>query len=186
MTIERDQIIDPTRPITVHIKRLYADQEDDACRNRYITAVIYPTTAELREAATTYARKRRIDDDFANAGGCFQPTAFSQRYDRRKKQWVDTTKAFAGVLRLSQEYLTPEVIAHEAVHITMHVTRLHDWAKPDGEGHVRIDESGREEEAFAYLLGGVVCELTNIADRVRALTTEKERDRCRTAERGHK
>ena len=176
MTIERGQVIDPTRPITAHIKRLYADQADDACRNRFIRVVIYPTTAALQAAAAEWSRQHGHTNEWDNTGGCFHPTEMSAKYDRRKKQWIDTTKPYAGLMRLSQEYLNPEVIAHEAAHAALHVTRLHDWSKPGNDGNAHFDSCDATEEAFAYLLGGIVGELTLVADQVRALAKKKGRN----------
>lgn len=148
---------DPDRPVSAYVRHLYADRSDPACRGRYIRVGIYPTADALRAAASRY-HVRRGDvpeaDAFEDTLGVFQPRRFTTRYDRKRRAWVDTTAACAGVLRLCREALTPNVVTHEATHAALHITRLHDWAKPDTDGRADFgDNCDEAEEAFAYLLG---------------------------------
>lgn len=96
------------------------------------------------------------------------PTLYQAKYNRKRKQWEDTTSPFAGVMRLSLSHLRPDVFVHEATHAALHITRLHDWAQPGGEGHTRFDEMGQAEEAFAYLLGNLSAALLALPGRLDA------------------
>ena len=151
------------------ISSLYADPEDHACRSRYIRLAIYRTADDLRAAGNRHHRRRAIDDDLTDCEGLFQPSPWRSRYNRRTRQWDDTTGAYAGAMRLTQTRLTPEVVAHESTHAALHIWRLHQWAQdgraPDADFG---DSCGPTEEAFAYLLGGIASEVANIVHRVRS------------------
>ncbi len=157
-----DLRIDPSRPATCYIHHLLADSDDPACRGRYIRLIIHPNEDDLRAAGTAYNKRRGSDQDLRGSAGLFQPTRFRSRYDRKAKAWVDTTTAFAGIMRLADGYLNSQVIAHESTHAALHVTRLHDWAKPGSDGNADFgDGCDAREEAFAYLLGGIAHEVNN-------------------------
>lgn len=154
--------LDPIRPATCYIHHLSADSDDPACRGRYIRLIIHPDRDDLRAAGLAYNKRRGTHQYLGDAVGLFQPTYFRRRYDRTTKAWVDTTTAFAGIMRLANGHLTSEVIAHESTHAALHVTRLHDWAKPGFDGNADFgDCCDSREEAFAYLLGGIAAEVNN-------------------------
>jgi len=153
--------LDPSRPTTCYIHHLHAG-DDPTCRGRYIRLVIHPNKHDLRAAGTAYNKRRGCDQDLSNAVGLFQQAYFRARYDRKTKAWIDTTTAFAGIMRLANGHLDGEVIAHESTHAALQVTRLHDWAKPGSDGNADFgDCCDAREEAFAYLLGGIAAEVNN-------------------------
>ena len=120
-----------------------------------------PTCEPLQPAETNDSGGRT--DGYPDALGLFQTTPMRSRYDRKAKAWVDTTTAFAGVIRLAQGHCSREVVAHESAHAALHITRLHDWAKPDGEGNANLgDICDPAEESFCYLLGSLVQEVERL------------------------
>jgi hypothetical protein len=155
-------LIDTSRPATCYVHHLFADQGDRTCRGRYIRLIIHPNADSLVAAGTAYNKRRGSSQDLSGSAGLFQPTPFRSRYDRKTKSWADTTATFAGIIRLANGHLTGEVIAHESTHAALHVTRLHDWNKPDGSGNADFgDCCDDREEAFAYLLGGIAAEVND-------------------------
>lgn len=96
--------LDPDRAVHAYVSSLYADRDDPKCRSRYIRLGIYPTAEALRTAAgRREAKHAGIRDPFDRTMGVFQPAPFRQRYDRKRRQWTDTTSACAGVMhRLSR------------------------------------------------------------------------------------
>jgi len=161
-------LIDPSRPATCYIHHLFADSDDPTCRGRYIRLIIHPDEDDLRAAGIAYNKRRSNNQDLSDAAGLFQPAQPRARYDRKTKAWIDTTTAFAGIMRLANGHLTGEVIAHESTHAALHVTRLHDWSKPGANGDADFgDICDDREEAFAYLLGGIAAEVNNTVLRYR-------------------
>jgi hypothetical protein len=78
---------------------------------------------------------------------CFQPTPWKLTEDDGKR-WP--ASGYAGVLRLVDGEVTPEVVAHELVHAAATVYRMN--VKPTvrlGDGHVGF----HREEEFAYIYG---------------------------------
>lgn len=159
-------MLDPTRPVTCYIHHLFADPDDPTCRGRYIRLIIHPTAVELSDSGTRYNHRHQSDQDVNGSAGLFQPAPFRSRYDRKKRAWVDSTPPFAGIMRLANGHLTGEIIAHESTHAALHVTRLHDWTKPDHEGVADFgDGCDDTEEAFAHLLGGIAGEVNDVVLR---------------------
>lgn len=148
-----------TRTKVAYIHTLYADRDDRACRSRYITVVLHPDVEHLRRAAS----RRAPGQAWVGVDGCFQPCPFRQRYDRRAHQWIDTTPAHAGVMRLHPGRLDAEIISHEATHAALHIWRLHQWGQDSDSYRADLgDDCGPDEEAFAYLLGGLVANLSTL------------------------
>lgn len=163
--------IDPSRPVTAYVHHLFADREDPKCRGRYIRLVIYPNAADMAAAGNRYNRSRGSTEDLTGIAGLFQPSPFRQRYDRKTRASIDTTTAFAGVMRLAAGHLTGEIITHESTHAALHVMRLHDWAQPDGPGNADFGDGVTDhEENFAHLLGAMAGNVNDVVLRYLELT----------------
>ena len=160
------------------VSRLYADRDDPACRSRYIQVRFYETAADLQAAAARYSARRGdrdAGDAYLDTMGVFQPSPCSARYDKRARKWIDTTPAFAGVLRLCRPALDARVLAHEATHAALHILRLHDWSKEGHDGVADLgDNCGPHEEQFAYLLGDLTGILTKLAATYKRSTRPSE------------
>ncbi len=156
--------------LTAYLSNLWPDPDSNAARPRWIRLGVYATHAALQDAARAYDRARRVVDDWDGVAGAFQPSVFSERYDRKTRRWVDSSGSFAGVLRLSQQELTPAVIAHEATHAALHLRRLHTWAMTHPTDHVDGGDTGvglsdgfdAIEEVLAYLVGDITSAITAI------------------------
>lgn len=165
---------DPSRPVTTTLHNLLARQDDDAdCPRRYLTAIFYPDLESMRAGAHRYnARHGFIQDAGVDTAlGMVQVGNLAQHYDRRRKVWVDTTKRHIAVIRLARGHLTPEVLAHEAMHAASHLEKVHQWAAALAQGdqapeHTMDDDN---EEAIATVVG----QITNILARdVHMLVTD--------------
>ncbi len=158
---------DADRAVTAYIRHLYADDEDPACRSRYIRVIVHPTTEHLRDAAHAYDRRRlgsaKPRTFWGDAAGAFQPTPMRARYDRHRRMWVDTTPPFAGIIRLSREEVTPEIVAHESTHAAIYIARLHNWSQPGHDGSLSFTDMPAEER-FCYLLGALIPAVQSIVD----------------------
>ena len=157
------------------VSHLYADRDDPACRSRYIQVRFYRTADELQAAARRYSAGRGDNDAFLDTLGVFHPSPWKSRYDKRQRKWIDTTPAFAGVLRLCRPALDARVLAHEATHAALHILRLHDWSKEGHDGTADLgDNCGPHEEQFAYLLGDLTGILTKLAAAYKRTTRPSE------------
>lgn len=153
-------MLNPDAPVTFYVRNLLADRADPTCRPRYIRVIIHPDDDHLRHDATRLDtrddRRSTPEDGHAGTIGIFHPSHFTAAIGADRRTWVDQTPAFAGVLRLARGYLAPAVVAHEAAHAALHITRLHSWHAHGGGCADIGDASGPTEEAFAYLLGDIV------------------------------
>lgn len=157
--------LDPERTISAWVNRVYADRESPECRRRYFGVTIHPDAAHLRTAAMRYERGvvGGPDSVITDAVGMWQPRPFTSRYDRSRKVWVDTTHACAGMMRLARGWLNAEIIAHESTHAALHIWRL--WYHQRDLADIPLpDHDDANEEAFAYLVGGVTAAVTGIVD----------------------
>lgn len=150
--------------LTAHIGQIYVDRDDDNERPRYIVVKIYETVEGMRKAAAVYDKKRfGPPDDYEDAGALYQPTAHRSKYDRHKRQWVDTSSRCAGVIRMHREFLDGEVVAHESVHAALHLWRSGYWHPGIEVPDANLgDNGGPVEERFALLVGAIASELSNI------------------------
>lgn len=113
---------------------------------RYIRIVVHDTTDELRRAAVRYR-----GGDWTDAGGGFHP-ADVVLVEGDDGSLVDASHPhWAGVLRLSREFLTAEVVAHECIHAAAAIYRM-DVATVINLGN----GCRRREETFAYIAGHVI------------------------------
>lgn len=118
---------DPARPVTLTLHTLIARPEDDSCPSRYATVIFYPTVEQMRDAAAAYNARRSYGPMSMDFLATVQTQPLRERYDRRAKSWVDTTGRHLGVVRFAAAWLTPEVIAHESMHLALHLERAHLW-----------------------------------------------------------
>lgn len=155
----------PDRSVTFYVRNLYADRNDDTCRPRYIRVIIHPDTEHLRREAERYGREGHARDGDViepDTIALFQPSKFRAVIGSDRRTWIDTSTSFAGMLRLSRDHLTPDILAHEAIHAAAHITRLHNWhAHGGGRLSLGDGDSGDAEESFAYLAGGITAVISN-------------------------
>lgn len=127
---------------------------------RYIRIAIHDTTAELQRAATRYR-----GGDFSNAGGAFHPadTVITTWPDG---SWADTAdRHWAGLLRLSRELLSTEVVTHECIHAAAAIYRM------DVMTTINLGNGCRHrEETFAYIAGHLTARVCNALHDVGAWT----------------
>jgi hypothetical protein len=100
---------------------------------RWFTVRIHPSVEDLRTAAA----RHRPDAEFGDCCGCVHPV-----YP------PGPGNGYAGLIRLADEYATPEIVAHELLHAAVVVYRMN--VRPD----VRLGFGchGREEQ-LAYIYG---------------------------------
>ncbi|WP_409463592.1 hypothetical protein [Amycolatopsis sp. GA6-003] len=86
--------------------------------------------------------------------GCFQPVAYRERHDG--EAWVGRWPAngYAGILRLAEGHVSPEIVAHELVHASAQIYRM------NVDRDVRLgDDCGEREEQLAYIYGELFASL---------------------------
>lgn len=110
---------------------------------RWCRVHIHDTVKQLRAAAhrTSPWHGRGWWDDCL---GCFQPSPV--RMDAVTGQVRET--AYAGVLRLAEERLTAEIVAHELVHAALAIYRMNVHPNVHLGNGCR-----RREEQLAYIYG---------------------------------
>lgn len=168
--------LNPEHPVTAYVHNIWPVQEGE-CRRRYIRVIIHPTVDDLNDAANRYEKRRPGGGRAAGfaALGMFQPIGVRSKYDRKKRMWVDTTPAFAGVMRLARGHLTGEIVTHESVHAALAIWRMHMWSL-DVEGNASADfgdNGGPVEESFAHLVSGIAGEVSGIVWKYLRATGEQ-------------
>lgn len=115
---------------------------------RYVCIVIHDTQEEFAKAAQAYVYNAP-SGHFETAIGAFHPIVHREKYDKSKKKWVNnTSKHFAGTIRLCAAHVNYDVIVHEVVHAASHIFRM-DVAKRVNLG----TDCYQNEEWFAYIVG---------------------------------
>lgn len=114
---------------------------------KYVRIVIHDTHEQFLKGAEDYRPDAVTPPDPPVA--CFHPPVIVEHYDKRLKRWVRRSSLhFAGTIRMSQDWLTDEIIVHEVTHAAIEIYRR-DYAKrPDLGLHC-----GKNEENLAYLIG---------------------------------
>lgn len=122
--------------------------------------MIHDTHEDFVKAASRYSY-HAPSGHYDSAVGAFHPVDHREKYDKKKKRWINTTpKHYAGVIRLEKEWVVPDVIVHEVVHAAAHIWRL-DISKRVNLG----DNCYQNEEYFAYIVG-------DLADQVMSKLTK--------------
>jgi hypothetical protein len=116
---------------------------------RYIRIVVHETTPALQRAAARYR-----GTDFSNAAGCFHPAPERERF--HNGEWTSVTDPhWAGVLRVSKEWLDTEVVIHECLHAALAIYRM------DVSTFVRLENGcGEREETLAYIAGDLTANVS--------------------------
>lgn len=114
----------------------------------WMRVAIYDTAAELQRAAQKYRSEEDISV-WEGCEGCFQPHE-SDRY--------------LGIMRLTVENLTPDIVIHESVHAAVTYA-----LKATGLTQLRLDQHSphavaRREEVLAYALQEISCALLRHLD----------------------
>jgi hypothetical protein len=122
---------------------------------RYYRFYIYDTVEELRAACVKFNRKhypRGPYQNFSDTAGVCHPVSYRERYDRKKREWVQTNvPGWAGIIRLCNGWLTNEVVSHECVHAAIGIYRL-DIS--NGKS-ILVENGNTAEEALAYMTGDI-------------------------------
>lgn len=100
---------------------------------RWFHVRVHPDVQHLQDAAAAY----RLGEDFTECCGCVHPVPEPA-----------PNSGYAGLVRFAEDWLTPEVVAHELVHAALVVYRLNVAVD------VRLGRGcfGREEQ-LAYIYG---------------------------------
>lgn len=117
---------------TLHMDGIQVDDEL-TLPNYWIGMRVYDTAAELRAASA-----RHTGEPEGTSDGCFS--------------WPEKPghNGYIGLMRLHRERLTPEVIAHESVHVGVMVAKV---AFNVAELRLNAAKSHQREEAVAYVAG---------------------------------
>lgn len=128
--------------------RSFAISTDRIGPKRWWIVRVHPTVDELRQVARRY---RPDSHAWVDAWGVCQPTSYRIDGDGTRRY---PSNGFAGVIRLTDELFTAEIVAHELVHAALATYRMNVTHRADlGEG---VDES---EESFAYIYGELYASL---------------------------
>lgn len=167
---------DPGRPVTLTLHTLVARPTDDRCPSRYATVIFYPTVEQMRAAAAAYNARRGYGPVPPNFLAVVQTQPLRERYDGKTKTWSDTTGRHIGVVRFAADWLTPEVIAHESLHLALALERMHQWQlslEGDEDAKVLVDNGTGidldNEEDVALHAGQITHYLTH---EVRSLVAD--------------
>jgi len=100
-------------------------------KKRQVQVILYERLQDLRGAVTKYENKNgkseHLDADVIAICHSF----FTQKIG--KKQEVELEYPLVNIIRLSREYLTPMIIAHEFAHAAQHIYGLDylmSWKNP--------------------------------------------------------
>lgn len=119
--------------------------------------MIHDTVEQFRDACARYSYNDP-SGFWQSAVGAFHPVDDRQKYDKKKKRFVNTTpKHYAGTIRLWSGDVTPEIVVHEVVHAAARIFRL-DIAKRVNLG----TNCFQNEEWFAYIVGDLTHSVTDV------------------------
>lgn len=124
---------------------------------RYFQVFIHDDVAGYRAAAKRYAHA-----DFSQSLGCCHPAPVRERF--ADGRWQDVPyRHWAGVIRLVDGHVTPEIVAHEFTHAALVIYRM------DIHPDVRLGTGchGREEH-LAYITGDLIASATDALHRIGA------------------
>lgn len=116
---------------------------------RWCRVRIHATVEEMRIHAQRL--NPRVAVDVTGGGwdecfGCFQPVPHWTHTDTGEISYA--ANGYAGVLRLAQDHVTSEIVAHELVHAALQIYRMN--VVPD----IRLGgRCGPREESLAYIYG---------------------------------
>lgn len=122
---------------------------------RWFWVRVYDTPETLRKIATRVSPHT----DYSGCFGCVQevtpwiPEGVSEedQDDLPLSDLYFPENGFAGVVRLIDDYLYPEIIWHEVFHAACSVFRMNVAQRPQLEGF--LDPERDNEEALAYAVG---------------------------------
>jgi hypothetical protein len=121
---------------------IFADRIDP---RRWCRVRIHDTVDDLRRAA----HQLRPDTTAAwwdGCYGCFHPTWHYLNPDTGRRRY--SPNGYAGLLRLADDHVTAEIVAHELMHAAVQIYRMN--VHPD----VRLGTNcGGREEHLAYIYG---------------------------------
>lgn len=120
--------------------RRFTISTDWAGVRRWWIVKIYPTVGQLRAAACKY-------DHRINPAEALGVTHHFMWIDKHQRLYF-APRGYAGIIRLTDEHLTADIVAHEITHAAIAVYRM------DIDAHVRLGiELDEAEEDLAYILG---------------------------------
>ncbi len=121
----------------------------------YFNVIVYKQVNHLRIDADKYCKRAGLDADNEKVGaaGIVHPyvreRVSADGHSERRKD--------IGIVRLSLDWLTTEIVAHELIHAAMWLYRLEDGTEDIYEGSVENADFGNsnseDEETFAYIYG---------------------------------
>lgn len=112
---------------------------------RYIRIILHDTVQELRKAAQRYTPYQ----DWSDIDGCFHNPLYKEKFDPKTGKWSQTSsRHYAGIIRLSKDFISDQPVVHECVHAATYIYRDNCWP---------VVTLGREctinEETFALITG---------------------------------
>jgi hypothetical protein len=136
--------------VILHASTTRHDEWDGS--RRYVHIAVHNTDDDLRRAAAAY----RPGADWTDTAGCFHPADLRLRYDADGNAEDVSDPHYAGLMRLSREHLTTEVVIHETVHAAATIYRM------DVCTMIRLENGcGEREETLAYIVGDLSRAIVN-------------------------
>jgi hypothetical protein len=123
---------------------------------RWCWVRIHADTDDLARAAERLLAECS-SGEWAGTLGCFQPTPATRKAPDGSV--LEPPNGYAGVLRLADGWITPEIVAHELVHAAVQIYRM------NVHYDVRLGNGCRErEEQLAYIYGELYASLASQLD----------------------
>lgn len=111
---------------------------------------IHDTAEQLREAAHRF-RPWLGRSHWEDCCGCCHPLGWMNG-GKGDQKWP--ANGYAGVIRYCEDWLTPEIVAHELVHAALWTYRM------NVKSHANLGrECGEREEQLAYIYGELYADL---------------------------
>lgn len=120
----------------------------------YFKVIVYDNLKEMRKAADKFCKKTGAEhEDNSKILGvchCFIRVAIGS--DGSEK-----TNNFAGIIRLTKNYLGTEIVSHELIHAGLWIYRLELGTEDPNDGSISNanfkDGCNEQEEDFAHIYG---------------------------------
>lgn len=127
----------------------------------YTRVWVYDSIEELRKDASTHNESRGLESDDGDILGV------SHHYVREvidKKGKVEKRKNDVGIIRLSKDHLTTEIVAHELLHAALWHYRMEYGTEREFEGSTENADFGTgccdEEENLCHIYGQMFRDMT--------------------------
>ena len=128
-------------------RRLRIRTTDRVGPSRWWWVIVHDSLEEMRRAGGRWPHNQTTEAELAEATGMCQPINWWENDAEPGVRYYPDT-GYAGAVRFTAGYVSPEIVAHEIVHAAVATYRMNCSADA-----CLGEDCGDEEEDLAYLYG---------------------------------